>query len=39
MKEESVFRGITAALIVAALSISGYHRHKAEQGGEEEISW
>ena len=39
MKEESVFRGIAATLLLAALSISGYHRHGAEQAGDEEISW
>ena len=39
MKEEKVFRVITAALIVAAASISVYHRHKAETAGEEEISF
>ena len=38
MKIESVFRGITAALLVSAASISIYHRHKAEQAGGDEIS-
>ena len=33
MKSESVFRGITAALLVSAASTSIYHRHKAEQAG------
>src|SRR5215216_972255 len=39
MKGESVFRGIAATLLVAALSVSAYHRHRAEQASEEEISW
>jgi protein-S-isoprenylcysteine O-methyltransferase Ste14 len=39
MKEEKVFRLAAAALIVAAASISGYHRHKAEQTAQEEISF
>jgi hypothetical protein len=38
MKRESVFRSITAALLVTAAAISGYHRHRAEQAGGEEIS-
>ena len=38
MKEESVFRSITAALLIAAVAISGYHRHRAKQAGEVEIS-
>ena len=38
MKKESVFRSITAALLFAAVGISGYHRHKAERAGGEEIS-
>ncbi len=38
MKEEKIFRSITAALIVAASFISGYHRHKAEQASEEKTS-
>lgn len=39
MNEESSFRATTAALIVAAATISGYHRHKAEKAGEGEISF
>ena len=39
MKEEPIFRGITAALLATALSISAYHRHRAEQASEEKISW
>jgi len=39
MKEESFFRATAAALIVSAAAISGYHRHKAEKEGEEEISF
>lgn len=39
MKEESIFRGIAATLLVAALSVSTYHRHRAEQASEEKISW
>src|SRR5918997_1478135 len=39
MKEESIFRGIAATLLVAALSVSTYHRHRAEQASEERISW
>jgi protein-S-isoprenylcysteine O-methyltransferase Ste14 len=38
MKRESVFGSITAALLVTAAAISGYHRHRAEQAGGEEIS-
>ena len=38
MESESVFRSITAALLISAVSISVYHRHKAEKAGEEEIS-
>jgi protein-S-isoprenylcysteine O-methyltransferase Ste14 len=38
MKRESVFRSITAALLVTAAAISVYHRHGAEQAGGEEIS-
>jgi protein-S-isoprenylcysteine O-methyltransferase Ste14 len=38
MKRESVFRSITAALLVAAATISGYHRHSAEHAGGEGIS-
>src|SRR5215216_1671982 len=37
MKRESVFRSITAALLVTAAAISVYHRHRAEQAGGEEI--
>jgi protein-S-isoprenylcysteine O-methyltransferase Ste14 len=39
MKEEPIFRGITATLLATALSISAYHRHRAEQASEEKISW
>lgn len=39
MKEESIFRGIAATLLVAALSVSTYHRHRAERASEEKISW
>jgi protein-S-isoprenylcysteine O-methyltransferase Ste14 len=38
VKRESVFRSITAALLVAAATISGYHRHRAEHAGGEGIS-
>jgi len=38
MRRESVFRSITAVLLVTAAVISGYHRHKAEKAGEEHIS-
>jgi protein-S-isoprenylcysteine O-methyltransferase Ste14 len=38
MKRESIFRGITAALLVTAAAISGYHRHRAMQAGGDEIS-
>lgn len=38
MKRESVFRSITATLLVTAAAISGYHRHRAEQAGGEEVS-
>ncbi|HEY6713422.1 MAG TPA: isoprenylcysteine carboxylmethyltransferase family protein [Rubrobacter sp.] len=38
MKSESAFRSITAALLVTAAAISGYHRHRAEQARGEEIS-
>ena len=38
MKEESAFRSTAAALIVAAGSISGYYRHRAERAGGDEIS-
>lgn len=39
MKEEKAFRSVAAALIVAAAFVSGYHRHKAEQAGEENITF
>ncbi|MDQ3925593.1 MAG: isoprenylcysteine carboxylmethyltransferase family protein [Actinomycetota bacterium] len=39
IKGESVFRGIAAALLAAALSVSAYYRHRAEQASEEKISW
>jgi protein-S-isoprenylcysteine O-methyltransferase Ste14 len=38
MKEESAFRSTVAALMVAAASISAYHRHRAERAGGDEIS-
>jgi protein-S-isoprenylcysteine O-methyltransferase Ste14 len=38
MRRESVFRSITAALLVTAAAISVYHRHRAEQAGRGEIS-
>ena len=38
MKEESAFRSTAAALMVAAALISGYHRHRAERAGGDEIS-
>jgi protein-S-isoprenylcysteine O-methyltransferase Ste14 len=38
MRRESVFRSITAALLVTAAAISFYHRHRAEQAGRGEIS-
>ncbi len=38
MKEESAFRSTAAALMVAAASISVYHRHRAERAGGDEIS-
>jgi len=37
MKVESVFRSTAVALIGTAASISGYHCHKAQQTGQEEI--
>ena len=37
-QDERVFRGATVFLLVAALSISGYHRRKAEKAGEDKIS-
>ena len=33
MKSESVYRSITAALLVTAAAISGYHRHRAGRWG------
>jgi protein-S-isoprenylcysteine O-methyltransferase Ste14 len=38
MRRESIFRSVPAALLVTAAAISGYHRHRAEQAGEDEIS-
>jgi protein-S-isoprenylcysteine O-methyltransferase Ste14 len=38
MRRESIFRSITAVLLVTAAAISGYHRHRAEQAGGKEIS-
>jgi hypothetical protein len=38
MREEKLFRTIAAALMVAAASVSGYHRHKAERASEEKSS-
>ena len=38
MRRESIFGSVTAALLVTAAAISGYHRHRAEQAGEDEIS-
>lgn len=35
MNNEREFRAATALLLVAAISISGYHRHKAERADEE----
>lgn len=37
-QDERVFRSAVVVLLVAALSISGYHRRKAEKAGEERIS-
>jgi protein-S-isoprenylcysteine O-methyltransferase Ste14 len=39
MKREGPFRGAVAALLCAAVAISGYHRHRAEQVSEEKVSW
>src|SRR3712207_4149263 len=39
MREESVFRGMAATLLLAALTISVSHRHRAERAGDEELSW
>jgi protein-S-isoprenylcysteine O-methyltransferase Ste14 len=38
MRRESIFRSVTAVLLVTAAAISGYRRHRAEQAGEDEIS-
>jgi protein-S-isoprenylcysteine O-methyltransferase Ste14 len=38
MKEESAFRSTAATLMVAAASISVYHRHRAERAGGDKIS-
>ena len=38
MKEESAFRAATAALLLSAAVVSGYHRHKAEAASTEKIS-
>src|SRR5687768_9232387 len=38
VKRESVFRSIIAALLISAMSISSYHRHKADKAGGEKIS-
>jgi protein-S-isoprenylcysteine O-methyltransferase Ste14 len=38
MRRESIFRSVTAALLITAAAISGYHPHRAEQAGEDEIS-
>ena len=35
VRDERIFRTVAAVLLVSALSISGYHRHKAERAGEE----
>jgi protein-S-isoprenylcysteine O-methyltransferase Ste14 len=34
-RDERIFRTVAAVLLVSALSISGYHRHKAERADEE----
>ncbi len=34
-RDERIFRTVAAVLLVSTLSISGYHRHKAERAGEE----
>ena len=36
MRDERIFRTVAAVLLVSALSISGYHRHKVERAGEEQ---
>jgi hypothetical protein len=38
MKEERAFRAATALLLLAAVAVSGYHRHKAEAAAPERIS-
>ena len=38
MRRESIVRSVAAALLITAAAISGYHRHRAEQAGEDEIS-
>ena len=38
MKKESLFRATAAALFVTGVSISGYHRRKADKEGGEEVS-
>ena len=35
VRDERIFRTVAAVLLVSAISISGYHRHKAERAGEE----
>lgn len=34
MGDERFFRTVAAALLISAMSISGYHRHRAERAGE-----
>jgi protein-S-isoprenylcysteine O-methyltransferase Ste14 len=34
VRDERILRAVAAVLLVSALSISGYHRHKAERAGE-----
>ncbi len=38
MRDERAFRAAVAALLVSALTISTYHRHRAERASEEKIS-
>jgi protein-S-isoprenylcysteine O-methyltransferase Ste14 len=38
MREEKLYRIMAAALMVAAASVSGYHRHKAERASQEKSS-
>jgi protein-S-isoprenylcysteine O-methyltransferase Ste14 len=38
MKEEGAFRAATAALLLAAAAVSGYHRHGAQLAAPEKIS-